>query len=364
MPSARNSLDILIVGTGAVGTLFASCLQQNPGIRLTLLCRSTYEQIKSHGLRFSKHPIGPVVIKPYDVVSNLSSLKNKTPFDYVVFANKAAGPHADDSWISDLKHIGRNGSTSFVTAQNGVLNESFLHQDFPRSPILSAICYASVKRRSPCLVEEKLRLHPHCFRIGAFTNDQASLDSAHKLVGLGGHDFAFIQDVQVERWKKMVLNASFNATASLFQANTHDITEDPQKRNMAVRLGQETAAVGKAMGVKLNDSIVQDTVEAVRRAPAFEPSTLQDRLMGRRLEVDNICGQVARLGTAIGVKVPNLLAVCHALESINHAQDAANHQITSRTRSTPASLPRVFDFANQLITQNLAAAGPEAVPGA
>ena len=93
-----------------------------------------------------------------------------------------------------------------------------------------------------------------------------------------------------------------------------------------MRLGQETLAVGKALGVRLDDSMVQDTFEAVRKLPAFEPSMLHDRLTGHLLEIDNICGQVARIGQAIGVKVPTLLAVSRELESINDAQRESRHK--------------------------------------
>ena len=115
----------------------------------------------------------------------------------------------------------------------------------------------------------------------------------------------------------MVLNASFNTTASLFNANSHVITEDAHMRSIAMRVGQETLAVGKALGVRLDDSIVLDTFEAVRKTPAFEPSMLQDRLTGHLLEIDSICGQIARIGQAIGVKVPSLLAVSRELELVN-----------------------------------------------
>ena len=240
-------------------------------------------------------------------------------FGTLVFANKTHCPSESYFWTDSLQHIGRNESTSFVTAQNGVLNESLLCQAFPQNPVLSAICYANVTRRAPCNVVENVRLHQYCFRISAFTESKASTGAAQTLLGIGGHEFSFPENVERERWNKMILNASFNTTASLFNANTHAIIEDANKSAIAMRLGQEVAAVAKALGVRLDDSIVESTFETVRKMPAFEPSTLQDRLAGHSLEIDNICGQVARLGQAAGVDVPLLLAVTQKLESINEA---------------------------------------------
>ena len=320
MPPVQNPIDVLIVGAGAVGTLFASCIHRNPNIRLTVLCRSNHEQVKEHGLEMFQRQTGPVVVRPHNVIPSLSSLSKGTSFQYVVFANKVTRSSNDELWTDDLEHIGRDDTTFFVTAQNGVFNESLLQQAFPQNPVLSAICYACLTRTAPRFVTENLRLNEHSFKVGAFTKSKTSIDGAQKLVELGGHEFSFIESVEVERWKKMVVNASLNTTATLFNADTHVITEDTHMRSLAMRLGQETLAVGKALGVRLDDSIVLDTLEAVRKLPAFEPSMLQDRLTGHLLEIDIICGQIARIGQAIGLKVPSLLAVFRELESINDVQ--------------------------------------------
>lgn len=299
MPAIRKPLDVLIVGAGAVGTLFASCIHKHPNIRLTLVCHSYYEQVKKHGLEIFEQRTGPVVIRPHNVVPSLSAISKGTIFQYVVCANKVNRSGTDHLWTDGLEHIGRDETTSFVAAQNGIFNEALLQQAFPQNPVLSAICYASVTRTAPRSVKENLRMYPHCFKVGPFTKDKTSIDGAQELVELGGHDFSFIESVEVERWKKMILNASFNTTASLFNANSQAIMEDAHMRSIAMRIGWETLAVGKAVGARLDDSMVLDIFEAVRKTPAFEPSTLQDRLTGHLLEVDNICGQIARIGQAI-----------------------------------------------------------------
>ena len=270
----------------------------------------------------SQRRTGPVVIRPHDVVPSLLSLGKGTSFQYVVCANKVTRSSDGHLWTDELEHIGRDRTTTFVSAQNGIFNESLLQQAFPQNSILSAICYANVTRTAPRSVKENVRMHQHCFKIGAFTKCKTSADAAQRLVELGGHEFSFVEteSVQVERWKKMILNASFNTTASLFNANSHVIAEDAHMRSIAMRLGQETLVVGKALGARLDDSIILDIFEAVRKTPAFEPSTLQDRLAGHLLEVDNICGQIARIGQAIGVKVPSLVAVSRELESVNHVR--------------------------------------------
>ena len=236
MPPVQNPLDVLIVGAGAVGTLFASCIHRNPNIRLTVLCRSNYEQVKRHGLEVFRRRTGPVIIRPHNVVPSLQILSEGTSFQYVVCANKVTRSSDDHLWTDGLERIGCDRTTTFVTAQNGIFNESLLQQAFPQNPVLSAICYASVTRTAPCFVKENVRMHEHCFKVGAFTKSKTSNDAARRLVELGGHEFSFIEieSVQMERWKKMVLNASFNTTASLFNANTQAITEDAHMRSVAM----------------------------------------------------------------------------------------------------------------------------------
>ena len=342
MSPIRTPIDILIVGAGAVGTFFASCIHKNPNIRLTILCRSNHEEVKRHGLEILQRGTDPVVIRPHNVVPSLLALGEGTSFQYVVCANKVTRSSDDHIWTDDLEHLGWDETTTFVTAQNGVFNESLLQQAFPQNSVLSAICYANVTRTAPRSVKVNVRIHQHCFKVGAFTKSKASIDAAQRLVELGGHEFSFIEteSVQVERWTKMVLNASFNTTASLFNANSHVITEDAHMRSIAMRLGQETLAVGKALGVRLDDSVVLDTFEALRKIPAFEPSMLQDRLTGHLLEIDSTCGQIARIGQAIGVKVPSLVSVSRELESVNHAQCGQGTKQTFEDFTVPDIAPK------------------------
>ena len=279
---------------------------------------------------------GPVVIKPHNVVPSLSSISKGTIFQYVICANKVNRSGIGSLWTDGLEHISHDETTSFVAAQNGIFNEALLQQAFPQNPVLSAICYASVTRTASHSVKENLRMYQHCFKVGAYTKGKASIDGAQELVELGGHDFSFIESVEVERWKKMILNASFNTTASLFNANSHVIMEDAHMKSIAMRIGWETLAVGKALGATLDDSMVLDIFEAVRKTPAFEPSTLQDRLTGHVLEVDNICGQIAQIGQAIGLKVPTLLSVSRELESINDSQREQGAKQTFQNCKVPS----------------------------
>ena len=111
----------------------------------------------------------------------------------------------------------------------------------------------------------------------------------------------------------------------LVQGEHSRITEDAYKSAVARELGRETYEVARALGVQLETDVVQKLFEAVRSVPSFEPSMLHDRLTGHNLEVDTICGQVARMGQANGVDVSHLLTVSRELEKINQEISAQRH---------------------------------------
>lgn len=324
MTRVQNPLEVLVIGAGAVGTLFATSISRRPNVRLTVLCRSNYESVRHQGLELrAKRHTDSITIRPHRVASSLSTLSS-IPFSYVVCANKTTSEHSPLD-AGDLERIGRSKETSFVAAQNGVLNERLLQKAFPHNPILSAICYASVTRASPTVVVENLRMHRQTFKVGPFTRCKASVDAAQQLAAAGGEEFSFIDGVDTERWKKMILNASFNTTAALFSANTHEIIEDAYKRAIAQELGRETYEVARVMGVKLEANTVQKIFDAVGSVPPFAPSMLQDRLTGHPLEIDIICGQVAHLGQAKGVNVSHLQAVSRELDKINQEMSGQRH---------------------------------------
>ncbi|KAH8691084.1 ketopantoate reductase PanE/ApbA-domain-containing protein [Phaeosphaeriaceae sp. PMI808] len=158
-------LDILIFGTGAVGSTLGWRLAQNLGVRLSVACRSNYEAIQRQGVQMRTQMWGNGSFMPHRVVHSTREVSDVS-FYYVVCGNKVTTSN-DISYINDLAHA-VSPKTALVSVQNGVGVEAPLRQRFPGNTILSAACYISCLQPFPGIVEQVSNIRPHVFHVGTY----------------------------------------------------------------------------------------------------------------------------------------------------------------------------------------------------
>jgi len=131
-----------------------------------------------------------------------------------------------------------------------------------------------------------------------------------------------------ERWSKLALNCMVNPLAGLSGVGTAEVRVDPAMRRLAVFLGAEVIAVGRAAGYEVEpiwgirtqrflDAASGRGLAEVEQAVSADaasrkggrPSMLQDVMRGRRTEVEYLNGYVAAEGRRLGVAAPLNAAV-------------------------------------------------------
>jgi 2-dehydropantoate 2-reductase len=131
-----------------------------------------------------------------------------------------------------------------------------------------------------------------------------------------------------ERWSKLALNCMVNPLAGLSGLGTAEVRMDPAMRRLAVFLGAEAIAVGRAAGYEVEpiwgirtqrflDAASGRGLAEVEQAVSADaasrkggrPSMLQDVMRGRRTEVEYLNGYVAAEGRRLGVAAPLNAAV-------------------------------------------------------
>jgi 2-dehydropantoate 2-reductase len=110
--------------------------------------------------------------------------------------------------------------------------------------------------------------------------------------------------IRTELWKKFVMLATIAGVCCAVR-HPAEIVADPDVRALFSGSLEEIAAVARAQGVLLPDTVVQDTLRFFDGVPpGTKPSMLVDLEAGRRLEVEAINGAVVRLGAELGVPTP------------------------------------------------------------
>jgi len=120
-------------------------------------------------------------------------------------------------------------------------------------------------------------------------------------------------------WGKIVINAAINPLTALLQAPNGELLTNPAARDLMGLAALEVAAVATARGVSLPFANPVEAVEAVAQRTAGNLSSmLRDVQRGGPTEIDAINGAVVRVGDLIQVPTPvnrTLWQLVKALES-------------------------------------------------
>ncbi|KAH9878811.1 hypothetical protein IAQ61_002085 [Plenodomus lingam] len=315
--NVQKPLDILIFGTGAVGSTLGWRLAQNPHTRLSVVCRSNYEAVRQQPIQMRTSMWGNGAFKPFRVVRSTRELPS-IPFDYIVCTNKVI---ASDrlSLADELAHV-VSAKTALVSAQNGVGVEAPLRRLFPSNTILSAVCYISCLQPISGVVQQVSSIRPHAFHVGTYqtTERGPSVTDQQRLKEFVAMDEKFkeIDDVCAERWTKQIFNGAWNPMTAISGLETHQLLASPHIR-MVQELAEETFNVALKMGVRLPKNLPDMAIELARANPSLAPSMLQDVRNRKPVEVDSLCGNVIRDAEKVNIPVPTVRTVYHTLLEMN-----------------------------------------------
>jgi 2-dehydropantoate 2-reductase len=132
-------------------------------------------------------------------------------------------------------------------------------------------------------------------------------------------------NIQGEIWGKLMVNAIGNATCAVTGYTVGELIDFECSREWVRLVGEETAAVAHAQGIRLPfPDPAQRMYDNCRTSGRAKPSMLQDIEKGRWTEVDYINGAVVRAGERAGVPTPYnqaLTLLVKMLEARQHGEE-------------------------------------------
>jgi len=314
---------ILIFGTGAIGAGYLCILSRMvPAENIVAVCRSNFDAASQNGFQMKSTLWGHVTCKPAVVrsVDEAAALDSSRPFDYVIVASKAI-PSSPST--AQLIRPAISEETSIVLFQNGIAIEDEYSKLYPDNPLLSTVVYFPATQTSPAVINHT---ELETLGIGTYPADSPAwhAEAARNLIQLVvdcGATAKFRDDVQPERWSKLVLNASLNPVCALSRSRDLQFLQSGDEAQEVMRdLMAEIVAVAQACGYSnLDQTSVDNGIERVksRKSPGVEPSMQADALAGRNMEVDAILGNLLRLAREKGVAVPVLRTTYALLNALD-----------------------------------------------
>jgi 2-dehydropantoate 2-reductase len=121
-----------------------------------------------------------------------------------------------------------------------------------------------------------------------------------------GFDAPVRDNVRWNVWLKLWGNVCFNPISALTHATLDRITSEPSLRTLCKQMMRETKAVSDALGVAIDESMMDRRLAAAGKAIGHKMSMLQDLERGRSMEIDALVTVVQELGRLTGVATPTV----------------------------------------------------------
>jgi 2-dehydropantoate 2-reductase len=290
-----SAQSILIYGAGGVGAFFGALLVR-AGRDVHFVARGAQlDAIRRDGLRVRSSLIGDVHVPRVQVYARAADAPK------VDLALVCVKTYQTDSVLDDLAASVQE-STIIVTLQNGVESDEVVAARFGWSRVLPAAVYVGATIDEPGVVAHEA---PARISFGARPGfDPARLEIVREVLAATGQRIQISDDIQHERWRKLVWNASFNTVSAITMRAPADLLALPETRALLRRLMQEVVDVARAVGIGLVDGDVDDHISWTERAPGMRTSTMVDRSRGRTMEADALIGVIVRKGRERGVATP------------------------------------------------------------
>lgn len=304
----KTKANILLFGTGAVGSFYGSILARG-GASVSAVCRSDYDIVKKSGIEI-KSPTGDYLFRPEKVYRDAG--ESEKPYDYIIVALKAL-PEIDS--VSIIKEA-VSENTAIVILQNGINVEESIAASFPENEIISALAFICVTRIAHGIVD-----HQDQGRLTLGTYPSGISSKVEKLTEIfqnGGITADGVEDVIAARWRKLMWNAPFNPLSVIGGGlDTRTMLESPLFTDLIRSVMKEVVALSIADGHPLDYEIIEKTISDTSKMQPYKTSMLLDYQNRRPMEVDVILGNALKAGEKYGIDTPRLKTLCQILSMMN-----------------------------------------------
>jgi 2-dehydropantoate 2-reductase len=296
-------MKILVIGLGALGTVF-SCLLKEQGHYVAGLDREpAIEAIREQGLRvtgiWGDHQarldepaidIGQIHGRDFDLV--VLTVKS---FDTEDVAREIAGVLGPDTYLL----LAQNGYGNYEAAARHIAE----HKIILGRVIFGAETIAAGSSMVTVIADDVVLGSPRKII------ENRILEGFARIFSAAGIPTRSSDQVMQYVWGKIIYNSALNSLGAILEVNYGKLAEIIHSRLLMNCIIRETFAVLDAMGQETlwrdADAYIRDFYgKLVPATAAHHASMLQDIQRGRKTEIDALNGAVVALGRKFGIDTP------------------------------------------------------------
>ncbi len=284
--------NIVVIGLGAIGSIYAAKLQQvDPGCLRVLVDPSRLERYQANGIVLNgvRHDFNYVLPGP-----------DQEKADLILVATKAdALPDAIDAIEGFV-----GNETIILSLLNGITSEDMIAERYGWDHVLHAyfVGHGSMRTGNEVTFDGVGRVVFGAAKAQARTPKVEAVCRFFDGAGIG---YEVPDDILFSQWCKFVLNVGINQASAILRADYGAFQRSERVYAVALDLMQEAVAVAERVGIRNIDGLLPWCDNFIRHTPpAFKSSMLQDIEAGKKTEVDIFGGAVCALGQKYGLPTP------------------------------------------------------------
>ncbi len=301
---------ILIVGCGAIGSLFASALASVAEVTAYDANSEHMRAIAEHGL----HVIGKnAVVARFKTTPDATTLKG-AHFDAILFLLKSKATAAALAQLrSQLA-----GNPMLTTLQNGMGNVEVL-LEVPDAVVVRGVTMKAARFVEPGCVENLIEGKTW---LGPARGTVDEIRPLGALLNAAGLPAEIVADPMGAVWSKFVFNCVMNPLGALMMGDNAARYDSPQMRALIDDMAAECMAVVHALGGSFAFppmQFVADIRSGKVPMSKHAGSMALDIARGAPTEIDELTGFIVREGERLNVPVPNCRAVYRLVKGLELA---------------------------------------------
>lgn len=284
---STSSEPILIVGTGALASLFSARLSAiGQEIWILGTWQAALDVFNSQGVRLAGS-------NSYSVTASSTPADYKGARNALVLVKSWQTARAAAQLAECLAEDGLA-----LSLQNGLGNRELLMEALGESRVALGSTTTGASLLAPAEVrpggEGTISLGEH-----------PRLSTLKQTLTSAGFHVEMHKDLDALIWSKLVINAAINPLTALLGVPNGELLARPSARKLSAQLATEVAEVARGQGIQLKfEDPVKAAEEVARRTSTNRSSMLQDLERGAPTEIDAICGAVVRAGEKLGIPTP------------------------------------------------------------
>ena len=290
-------MKIVIIGPGALGSLFAALLAAEKKNDVWLLDHNAERAAKIHGnLLFTE---GEQEV--CRLVSATADAEKIGPADLVLHCVKSRDVSSALLHATPLF----SSHTTLITFQNGIGHlETLENMKLPMVPAVGVTAMGATLKKTGHVCHGGQGLTRIGFARSVSDKQDKALDKVVALFNRVGLQTEKVDNIIDVVWSKLLINVGINALTVIFNCENGKLLDSDKARNTLVQAVKEGQDVARALGISISGDPVANTLAVCRATANNISSMLQDARRKRPTEIDSINGALLKKADEAGIKAP------------------------------------------------------------